>query len=713
MNTKTTLILAVLAALVASYIFFWDKSWKSPPPAEKPKPAAKEVFSVKPATAGVDRVEIDRRDGSQLVLIKKGDEWWIDRPIQAPAVSSQVTGIFDKLTDLKYTARYAEGDKERPTRTGLDKPVAVRLTKEGRPVASLRVGGGLPTGRGSYIQIGDEKGESKDVLEATTELSDAFSMRLEDLRDKNILKANLADVRRVSVEGARRFTLTQKNGKWLIEEPVRGRADKAKAEEVARPLTSLYVSEFRHDNPPSYKPYGLETPRLKVVVEVEKTVPPKAKPGEAVTQPADSQPSSVTVAHELHIGGPADAGNKQYFARLAGQPGVFTISDYTFKQLTPELDALRDKQIAAVETGRIQSIRVEAGGASAVLTRTQGKWTFEDGSQADPAAVEDLLKSVRELKAEQFVDPSTQLVKPDWDKPRARISLTEESSLTPAVVLVGDPSSSGKMVYVRNAAEQAVGAVREEAVAQLLAPPVSYRNRTIVSFDRERASTLKIERAGAPTVVLTQQKGTWSMVEPLAGPVDAEAMRNLMQDFSSLQARRVVASGKPAEFGLDKPGAVLTVTVEPVSSLLNTLVVGSTTQPAATKPAAPATSTAPAGQSVAERIRKIEELLEFQKTNKDENPAATQMLRDKLAELKAQAASQPAEQGTGSTTPASAPRGSRPCSWSGWPARTARLMRRLKAATWSTRSIPRSTPMPPPNCTIGRSPASRWTRSSS
>ncbi len=659
MNTKTTLILAVLAALVASYVLLWDKSWRAPAPPEKPKPAAKEAFSAKPTPVGVDRVEIDRRDGSKLALIKKGEDWWIDQPIQAPAASHQVTSIIDKFSDLKYIARYPEGDKARPARTGLDQPVVVRLIKDARPVASLRVGSSLPTGRGSYIQIGDANGESKDVLESTTDLTDAFNTRLEELRDKNILKMSLADVKRVRVEGSRQFTLTQSDGKWLIEEPVRGRADKAKAEEVARPLTSLYVTEFGDNNPPSYRPYGLEPPRLKVMVDVEKTVPPKAKPGEAVTQPADSQPSTETTTHELHVGGPADAGNKQYFARLAGQPGVFTIAEYTFKQLVPELDALQDKQIATVDSGRIKSIRVEAGGAAATLAKAGGKWTFEDGSQADSAAVDDLLKSVRELKAEQFVDQSTQLVKTDWEKPRARVSITEEGSLNPVVVLVGDASSSGKMVYVRNAAEQAVAAVHEEAVAQLLAPPVSYRNRTIISFDRERASKLKIERAGAPTVVLAQQKGVWSMVEPLAGPVDGEAMRNLMQDLSSLQARRVVATTKPAEFGLDKPGAVLTVTIDPLTAQPNTVLVGSTTQPAASRPAAatkpaPATSTAPAGKTLAQRITQIEELLEFQKTNPQENPAATQMLRDKLAELKGQAASQPAEQG-GSPATASAP----------------------------------------------------------
>lgn len=696
MNTKTTLVLSIVALVVVGYLFLVEKPWDAAPSAvDEPKPTSIALFDPKPED--VDRMEVQRRiDGRKLVFVKDADAntWTMTEPIEAPAAEHQVSQMVKQASELKFKRRYDAGAKDRPSDrvTGLDNPVAtVRLFKDDKELAGITIGEELPTGQGTYLRVNrdvtvkiddeDQTVSTEDILESETALTATFNTKIDTLRDKNVLKFNLADVKSVRVEGDRNYVLVKNGDEWLLESPIRGRADKDKAESLVRALTNLNVSEFKVDDPVNYAPYQLD--RLKITVQTEKTVPPKAKPGDPDTQPADIEPSTEQVTYELLVGGEVDntASSKQYFSRLGDKPWVFSISEYTYNQLSTEVADLQNKELAAIDRTKVKSIKADTPDGSMVLTKQDdGTWADADGATADQTAVEDLLRAASELKATNFVDPRTELIVVDWDQPRARITLTEEGSLNPVTLLVGPDSASGRMVFVRNAAEDAVAAVREDAVVQLLAGPVAYRDRSVMRFDRTRTNRVEISQPGKDTVALVQKENQWSMVEPIEAPVDRDAVRNLMQDISSLQARRVVGSGDRAAFGLDAPAVTIAAYVEPITADPNVQVVGEAvpeetgttdasaedadespaeagqlaapedqgsgepdkpaqTQPAATQPSKRPTKTIP------EQIAQIEQLLEYQKTNPDENPLATQMLRDQLAKLQAQTqpATEPAE----------------------------------------------------------------------
>ncbi|MBI4579215.1 MAG: DUF4340 domain-containing protein, partial [Planctomycetes bacterium] len=668
MNTKTTLILALVAAGIAVYVVLVDKPWEAPKPEVEVKSTAVALFDSKFEDA--DRVEVQRRDGKKLIFAKDPEEkaWKMLEPLKSPAPEYQVKSMIDRVAEIKYLRKYGPDDKDRPSEkvSGLNEPAATaRIFRGDKELASVVVGSRLPPGgKGSYVKVNsdvtikvdgkDRTVSTKDVLESQNDLSDAFMAKLDTFRDKNVLKFDLNDVKRVKMEGDRNYVLVKSGDNWVLDSPVRGRADKSKAENVVRAMTSLYVAEFKDDEPVSYTSYGLDPARLKVTVETEKTMPPKANPGDPDTKPADTQPATKAVTYELQVGGVVDqtSTSKQYFARLGDQPSVFSINEYTYKQLATDVAELQDKKIASITTTKVKTVKAETPDGSVTLTRQEkGGWQDGDGKAADTVAVEDLLKAVSDLQAVKYVDATTELINVDWDHPRAKITLTEEGSLNPVTVLVGPASASGKMVFVKNAAEEPVAAVHDDAVAALLAGPVSYRDRSVMKFDRTRAKRVEIEQPGRDKVVLAQVRNEWAMVEPIAGAVDRDAVRNLMQDLSGLLAKRVVGTGDKVRFGLDKPALSLAVHVEPLTADPNTVVVGGTaTQPAASPATQPAT-TAPAGQAttrpakpLAVQIKQIEELLEFQKTNPNENPLATDMLKKRLAELQAQAETQPASE---------------------------------------------------------------------
>ena len=187
------------------------------------------------------------------------------------------------------------------------------------------------------------------------------------------------------------------------------------------------------------------------------------------------------------------------------------------------------------------------------------------------------------------MDSATTPVDVDWNKPRAKVTLTLTGEPNPVTVLVGPASTSGRMVYVRNAAEEGVAAVPEDTIAQLLLGDVSYRNRSVLTFDRERARKIELTRKGGKPVELTRTDAdrTWRMQSPVQAEADADAVRNLLQDVSNLSAKKVVAVGDKAKYGLNEPEVTLAVAVHPLPPATQAV-------PPATPPVPPApTATKP------------------------------------------------------------------------------------------------------------------------
>ncbi len=623
MKFKTTAILAVVCVAVFAYLFLVVKPFEQKPEATDKTTEKVDKKLLDPEPEGIDRVEVSRRDGKSLVFVRDGkDEWKMAAPIEGTASKFEVDALVNSVATMKIEREYAKDNPNRPgpAVSGLDKPLGhVKLMKDGKVLlAEVKIGSRVPTGMGNYVEL-----VGKDTIYVSKmDLNRQFTNRVEDYRDKRVLKFEYNDVQKVKAEGVRGFELVKGTGDtWTLESPVHALADKSKVDSMVRPLTTLRADQFVDDKPDTLKLYGLDNPRLKITVETKETIPAKAEPGDPDTQPADTQPSVESRTYVLSVGGPTDPKEESYFAQVDGMASVFTIRQDTFKSISPSETDIRDKLIAKVEADRVKKIEASTPDGGMTLTKqADGKWRFADGTEADATLAGDLVKAAANLKAAEFLDPRKELVVLDWNSPRAKLVLTQEGEVNPETVLVGPASASGKMVYVRNAAQEDVAAVPAPSVNQLLQPPVSYRNRSVMSFDREEITGILIDRndpqapASARHILLAKRDQKWSMVEPVSGPADEETVRNLLQDLSSLPARRVVAVGDKAKYGLDKPGVIVTMTAEMAA------------------PAAETQPTTMPASGPARDVAVLNQLIEYQKTNPNENPQATEMLKKMLAE---------------------------------------------------------------------------------
>lgn len=559
MNPKTTIFL-VVALVVAVVGVWWAQS--SSRQETRPRPAGpKELFD--PPVGELTGFELKVGDAPALAFVMEDAKWRMTAPVSGPSEHWSVNGDVSKIKALKYVRTYAKDDPDRPTAgmSSLDAPRRIiKLTEASGKAHVLKIGARQALSNKTYVQ---KEGEETIYL-VDTDLNKDLRKGLSDYRGKRVAEYTQADAVRIEVTGERGYTLVKSDGKWMLDAPVKGRVEMAKVNSILSGVSSMRVLKFVDDAPRSLRPYGLAAPRLSVAVttETKKPKPPPEPPASAPAEPEfDVERRTVRVA----FGGSAD---DEVFAKIdeASSPAVFQVARSSLDQVGPPLVDLRSKQITAINTHRAQRIAISMGGESVVLVRSGADWRIEAGgadggsAEAEFAAVDDLLKAVRELKAMAF--ESEESSAHGFDAPRATIEITAEGQLEPAKLLVGRLTQSKTGAYVRNEREGFTAVVKAEAAEKLLVRPIAFMSRELVKFAQARASRIELARPGG-TCVVSREGSTWRFVSPIEGRAEAEAVIAILKDLAHLRGRRVAGlASEAADFGLDSPAVEVMVTVD-------------------------------------------------------------------------------------------------------------------------------------------------------
>lgn len=622
MNTKTTLVLALVAVLVAVGLYFtkpWETREKS---VQEQEPTAKALFGDTPWD--IDRIEltIPGSRHSRRVLVKEDDRWMLVEPIQGPAQDSQATSIIRAVSEAEYVRKYARDDSGYPVEsiTGLQQPeVTVRLFSGGETKADFRLGKRVPTGKGAYAALGDDGV----VYELKDSPAPTLTLRLDRLRNKQIIKLDQTKVTEVEVSGQSNYRIVKgTDGAWIMEQPQRGRVEKSKAEDVVRQVGSLWVQNWVEDEPGSLHPYGLDQPRIRAVVTLTEPVEEETKQDEgedAQDGEGDRKPEPKFTRHELLVGG--STGDNAYYAKTGDSDAVFTIGSYVFDKLAQDPGELRDKSFASLPATQVSKIVVSRPDGEYTLSRKGGTWSLADGESADTGAVNDLIRDINAIEATSFVRPEEPLVAVDWNKPRVKLSVTVEGEEAPVVLLIGPASTSGKMSYVRRGSEEAVAVVREELVTPLLRGAASYGDRQVLNVPGDRVQRLEVTRAGSPTVALEKKDNKWSIVSPVEAPADQPAVTRIVRDLSNLRARSLLGAVARSEYGLDNPEITLALHAIPPAADPDVKEIGE--DDSAEAPITPARHPSMTDRSLLSYLMSLPE--------DQRNPKAVQMLQDLIA----------------------------------------------------------------------------------
>ncbi len=223
----------------------------------------KDVFRFE--TDNVKGIKLRAKDVEWRAL-KKADEWFLKRPVEALAESSKISDVLYALSNLKAKEFVSEEKKEEEVKIyGLDHPdyeITLEMPLENKGITF-------------FLQKKDDK------LYATTSLSskiitgeDSILSNLEkepqELREKEVAdfyswEANKLHLKRGDLD----WTLIKdEDDNWRFKSPIEEAASKEKIETFIRKIEGLEADEFI-DPPLNLKDWGLESPQAEVKVWVK------------------------------------------------------------------------------------------------------------------------------------------------------------------------------------------------------------------------------------------------------------------------------------------------------------------------------------------------------------------------------------------------------------------------------------------------------------
>lgn len=562
MNPKTTIVLVIALLLAVAGV------WFSRPPREAVDEAGD--LAPKPLLSfeadDVTGYEFKQGDEATCTFVRDGERWRMTAPTTAVAENFTINDDLSKIVGMKYEQAYQASDPDRPSDelTSLTRPLRViKLTRKNGKSVVLRVGAAQKLSRKTYAQIeGDQT-----IYAVTGDINSELRRKMSDYRGKRVSEFKVGEAVRVEISGSENYRLVKSDSGWMLEEPVRARADLQSVNRILNAVANMNALQFVEDQPRSLRPYGLENPRLVVRVTTEQKTPKPAPEVEGpTTQPPPVEYDVETRTIEVAFGGVAES---RVFAKLnePASAAVFQVNEAILKDAGPSANDLRDKRLASGQIDRASTIKLSSGGESVQLVRTGGVWTIAgdhgESAPAEFAAVDELIKTLRDTKVLGFEETES----PDFGltHPSATLELTIEGDLSPISLALGGETPSRTGVYLKNLTDQFIAVIPGAAAEKLRRRPVAFRTREIISFDSSNVVRLDVIRP-ADTRTVEQKDGMWTMTAPVEGRAELVSVTRILADLSALRGRSVVAlAGEAANYGLTDTATKVVIHLQPPS----------------------------------------------------------------------------------------------------------------------------------------------------
>jgi hypothetical protein len=240
-------------------------------------------------------------------------------------------------------------------------------------------------------------------------------------------------------------------------------------------------------------------------------------------------------------------------------------------------DAKAKSKVFGVESEKIDELTVKsAGGDETKLKREGGAWKIVSPTALTPdlAEVSAITTALAGVEIEKVIDEnSSSLGNFTLEPARISVSFHVEGGATHTLDL-GVKTPTGADIYARADGGKKVfliGAYREDALNK---STFNLRDKTILTFDRDKADYLKIDDGKKPVSMVKADTAQWKLTEPITGGADFTAVDGIVGRLYQLKMKSLVAEDGSADlkkYGFDKPAYTVTLGA---GSARSTLVIG-------------------------------------------------------------------------------------------------------------------------------------------
>ena len=193
-----------------------------------------------------------------------------------------------------------------------------------------------------------------------------------------ILKLDQNSITRIEIKkkDAMPVAVAKHSGNWEIAEPKRFAADQGAVTSAVSSLASLNSERLVDDHATDLKQYGLEQPSLEIDVTEN-----------------DNKSQKLLVGDETPTG-------SAVYAKLAGDPRVYTLAKYNKTTIDKGVSDLRDKRLLTVDANKISRVELVRKSQVIEFGRNKDAWQILQPRplRADNFQVAELVRKLTEAK---------------------------------------------------------------------------------------------------------------------------------------------------------------------------------------------------------------------------------------------------------------------------------------------------------------------------
>jgi hypothetical protein len=322
---------------------------------------------------------------------------------------------------------------------------------------------------------------------------------------------------RLQKAGVEPVVLSRDSGKWALTAPQPFPADPDAATMLAAVLFSVFADQTIEDNPSDLASFGLANPPLRVHV--------LEKDGKQV---------------DLAIGDDTPT-NSGAYAKVSGDPHVYTVASSVKTNLDKTVNDLRDKRLLIFDSDKLTRVKLAGKGPAPAIVfgkNGQNEWQIVEPRplRADSGQVDALVGKLRDAKMDLTMAPD-EAAKKFTAAPTVAVAQVVDSSGSQTLEVHKDKDNN---CYARSSAVSGVFKIASDTGEGLNKSLDDFRNKKLFDFGFSDPSKLEIKNGASAVVTYTKSGDKWTAVPK---NLDNESVQNLIDKLRDLTATKFVEQG--------------------------------------------------------------------------------------------------------------------------------------------------------------------------
>jgi len=225
----------------------------------------------------------------------------------------------------------------------------------------------------------------------------------------------------------------------------------------------------------------------------------------------------------------------------------------------------KEKVFAAVESDKIEEVRVtSASGEAATVKKEGATWQLTEpvAAKADDNEVSGITSALASVEMTRVIDENAaNLNDYGLSNPRIAIDFKASGDKDYRKLLIGEKTPTGGDLFAMRGGEKKVFLIPAFQESTFNRTAFDLRDKTILKFERDKVDAIDLSTTSGPGPAFTKEGTDWKITRPLQVKADFGSVEGLVGRLQSVQMKSIVP-GEPTpadlkKYGLDKPAATV------------------------------------------------------------------------------------------------------------------------------------------------------------